>query len=58
MQTFGQKAVGLSFNPSGDDAVSTAKTDYAKIIDQRIRYWRRMGIWKTNAYFSTEVQRW
>lgn len=34
MQTFGQKAVGLSFNPSGDDAVSTAKTDYAKIIDQ------------------------
>lgn len=33
-QTFGQKAVGLSFNPSGDDAVGNAKQDYAKIIDQ------------------------
>lgn len=34
MQTFGEKAVGLTFNPSGDDNVNTAKTDYAKIIDQ------------------------
>lgn len=33
-QTYGQKAVGLNFNPSGDDAVGTAKQDYAKIIDQ------------------------
>lgn len=33
-QTFGQKAVGLSFNPSGDDAVGTAKQTYANIIDQ------------------------
>ena len=32
--TFGQKAVGLSFNPSGDDAVGQVKSDYAKIIDQ------------------------
>lgn len=33
-QTFGQKAVGLSFNPSGDDAVGTAKQTIANAIDQ------------------------
>lgn len=33
-QTFGQKAVGLSFNPSGYDAVTRAKMHSANIIDQ------------------------
>lgn len=33
-QTFGQKAVGLSFNPSGDDAVAQAKQIFANAIDQ------------------------
>lgn len=33
-QSFGEKAVGLSFNPSGDDAVNQAKNLYAQIIDQ------------------------
>jgi hypothetical protein len=33
-QTFGQKAVGLSFNPSGDDAVATCKQTFADVIDQ------------------------
>lgn len=33
-QTFGQKAVGLSFNPSGDDAVGQAKQGFANLIDQ------------------------
>lgn len=33
-QTFGQKAVGLSFNPSGDDAVGKAKQTFADVIDQ------------------------
>ncbi len=32
--TFGQKAVGLNFNPSGDDAVSQAKKTIATAIDQ------------------------
>ena len=32
--TFGQKAVGLNFNPSGDDAVGQAKQKFADIIDQ------------------------
>lgn len=33
-QTYGQKAVGLSFNPSGNDAVGEAKQSYANVIDQ------------------------
>ena len=32
-QTFGQRAVGLSFNPSKDDAVAEIKQRYATIID-------------------------
>jgi len=31
--TFGQKAVGLTFNPSGDPLVSELKALYARIID-------------------------
>jgi hypothetical protein len=31
--TFGQKAVGLSFNPSGDETVHKLKQLYAEIID-------------------------
>ena len=33
-QTFGQKAVGLSFNPSGDDALAQCKQRFADAIDQ------------------------
>lgn len=32
-QTFGQRAVGLSFNPSGDDKVAKIKRAYADLID-------------------------
>ena len=32
--SFGQKAVGLSFNPSGDDAVAKCKQIFADAIDQ------------------------
>ncbi len=31
--TYGEKAVGLSFNPSNDPKVQELKTLYAKIID-------------------------
>lgn len=31
--TFGEKAVGLTFNPSGDEKVTKIKTLYAEIID-------------------------
>lgn len=31
--TYGQKAVGLSFNPSNNPSVQTIKTQYASIID-------------------------
>lgn len=33
-QSFGEKAVGLSFNPSGDDAVALCKAEFAKTIDR------------------------
>ena len=32
-QTFGEKAVGLSFNPSASSLVDEMKKHYAKIID-------------------------
>lgn len=32
-QTYGQKAVGLNFNPSGDEKVQKIKELYAEIID-------------------------
>lgn len=31
--TFGEKAVGLSFNPSGDEKVNKVKGLYAEVID-------------------------
>lgn len=31
--TYGQKAVGLTFNPSGDALVQAVKQGYANIID-------------------------
>ncbi len=31
--TYGEKAVGLTFNPGGDTAVTTIKKYYAQIID-------------------------
>lgn len=31
--TFGEKAVGLTFNPSGDPMVQAAKEAFAKAID-------------------------
>ncbi|NID09401.1 Acb2/Tad1 domain-containing protein [Fibrivirga algicola] len=33
-QTFGQKAVGLSFNPSNSDAVGQCKQGFADRIDE------------------------
>lgn len=31
--TFGERAVGLKFNPSGDSGVNTIKKNYAQIIN-------------------------
>ena len=33
-QSFGEKAAGLSFNPSGDDAVANCKKEFAVVIDR------------------------
>lgn len=49
-QTFGQKAVGLSFNPSGDDAVAQCKAEFAGAID-------RMHALRTDPLASNEVKR-
>ena len=32
--TFGEKAVGLTFNPSANDSVAQCKSDFAYIIDK------------------------
>lgn len=32
--TFGERAVGLTFNPSGDPAVQECKEGFARVIDQ------------------------
>ena len=31
--TFGEKAVGLTFNPSNDDDVARCKAEFARVID-------------------------
>jgi hypothetical protein len=31
--SYGEKAVGLTFNPSGNPSVQTIKESYAKVID-------------------------
>lgn len=48
-QTYGQKAVGLNFNPSGDDAVAACKAEFAAVID-------RMSDLRNNTQ-SAEVKR-
>jgi hypothetical protein len=32
--TFGEQAVGLTFNPSNDDAVAKCKAEFAAVIDR------------------------
>lgn len=32
--TYGEKAVGLTFNPSNDDAVAKCKAEFATVIDR------------------------
>ena len=32
--TYGEKAVGLTFNPSNDDAVAQCKAEFAAVIDR------------------------
>lgn len=32
--TFGERAVGLAFNPSGDDDVANCKKEYAAVVNR------------------------
>ena len=41
--TFGQKAVGISFNPSNDSAVDRCKQQFANLIDQMQEFRNREG---------------
>jgi hypothetical protein len=34
MSSYGERAVGLNFNPSGDETVGRLKKAYAEIIDE------------------------
>jgi len=58
--TFGQKAVGLSFNPSGDDKVNKAKQLSADLIDlvenhhkETTDDGRAMSSWIMNVFRTT-----
>lgn len=48
--TFGEKAVGLTFNPSNDDAVANCKKEFAAVID-------RMNDLRNSLECSPEVAR-
>lgn len=48
--TYGEKAVGLTFNPSNDDAVAQCKSEFARVID-------RMNDLRNSTGSSPEVAR-
>lgn len=50
--TFGEKAVGLSFNPSGNSQVNECKIGFAKLIDQMNDFRN-----ETNPSLSAEAKR-
>jgi hypothetical protein len=58
--TFGEKAVGLSFNPSGDDAVAQCKKEFAVVIDRmndlRMRETSTYEVKRMAAIAITEAQ--
>ena len=48
--TFGEKAVGIKFNPSGNDSVHNIKAKYASIIDD-------LNNMRNDSKMSPEVKR-
>lgn len=56
--TFGEKAVGLTFNPSGDERVQRLKAMYAAIIDElhAMSYNSPPGSWRLAEVAITEAQ--
>ena len=58
--TFGQKAVGITFNPSGDEGVIKVKQSFAEILDilneyknAKTEYGNKMVSWTTNVLFTS-----
>ncbi len=57
-QTFGQKAVGLNFNPSGNDKVDKAKQLCAELIDLVEEDYNSKEAWSANnSSWTTNVLR-
>lgn len=52
--SFGQKAAGVSFNPSGDPDVNEIKEKSASLID-RLAYMRSQCIGEKARYFSKAI---
>ena len=48
--TYGEKAVGLTFNPSNDDAVAQCKAEFARVLD-------RMNDLRYSTNSSPEIER-
>ena len=58
--TFGQKAVGLSFNPSGDEVVTKAKqlsADLIDLVEQKMEYLEATKKEGTRLSWTTNVFR-
>lgn len=59
-QSFGEKAVGLSFNPSGDDAVANCKKEFAVVIDSlndfRSKSWESAEVFRMTSIAIDNVQ--
>lgn len=53
--TFGQKAVGLTFNPGGNPEVNEVKTQYAAIIDKLDSLRAAATSPDAKRYFSTAI---
>lgn len=53
--TFGEKAVGLTFNPSGDTHVHAVKALYATVIDQLNDMRTAVGQGEAGRLFSVAI---
>lgn len=57
--TFGEQAVGLTFNPGGNEVVNSIKTKYAEIIDhldEQRRATTHVAILRMLSFAITEAQ--
>lgn len=53
--SFGQKAAGVSFNPSNNPVVDSIKTKFAEIIDDLNEQRNKAPIGEAKRYFSKAI---